>query len=111
MDSNTFPILDFRLPIEKRRPLMDSHDRQSKISNWQSAMSLSLRELEALARALLTVFLALFDAWVPGNQSGLLQSRPQISVVFDQSARDAVTNRTGLAGRTATGHIDQHVKL
>ena len=53
---------------------------------------LSLRELEALTRALLSVLLPLFDSRIAGYQAGLLQSRPQIAVVFDQRARDAMTN-------------------
>src|SRR5882762_3864917 len=110
MDSNTFSIFDFRLPI-KRRPLMDSQDRQSKIGNWQSAMSLSLRELEALARALLTVLLAFLNARIAGHQARLLQGRPQVGVVQHQSPRNAVANRTGLARGAAARHIDQNVKL
>jgi hypothetical protein len=42
---------------------------KSKIKNLKS--SLSLRELEALARALLAILLALFNAWIAGDQACL----------------------------------------
>src|SRR6476619_6683140 len=74
-------------------------------------MILSLRELEALARALLSVLLALFDARVARHQTGLFQCGPQFVVVLNQRARDPMTNRPCLTRRTTAGDIDDDVKL
>src|SRR5260370_41036738 len=74
-------------------------------------LALSLRELEALPRALLPVFLALLDTRITRNESCLFQSRPQVGVVFHQGAGNAMANRTGLARGPAARDIYQHVKL
>src|SRR2546430_13521525 len=81
-------------------------NRQSTIGNVSS-----LRELEALARTLLSVLLTFLNPRIARDQSGLLQGGSQIAVVFDQCARDAVTNRTRLPGRPAARNINQHVKF
>ena len=67
--------------------------------------------MEALARALLSVLLALLDARIARNQARLFQGRPQIAVVFDQCSRDAVTNRAGLPLRAAARYVDHYVEL
>src|SRR6266576_2223970 len=72
---------------------------------------LSFRELEALARALLSVLLALFDSRITGNQSRMLQRWPQVGIVFEQRASDAVTYCAGLARRAAAGYVCQDVEL
>jgi len=74
-------------------------------------LQLSLRELEALARAFLTVLLSLFDPRIAGNQSGLLQSRPQVRIELNQGPRNAMPDRTRLPGRTAAGNVNNHIKL
>src|SRR5712692_904285 len=84
---------------------------QSKIGNWQSAMFLSLRELESLARALLSVLLAFLDTRIARDQSRVFQCRPQVAIVFNQSSRDSVTNRAGLARRSAASDIYEHIEL
>src|SRR6266404_5607378 len=72
---------------------------------------LSLRELEALARALLSVLLAFLDPRIARDQARMFQGRPQVAVVLNQSSRNSVTNRAGLACRSAAGNVDQHVEL
>src|SRR5258706_1031031 len=111
MDSNhfRFSISDGQLKSASRRNSFAA--RQSKIGNRRSPKFLSLRELETLARALLSVLLAFFNTRIAGNQSGLLQSGPQVAVIFNQGACNAVANRPCLTGRAAAGHVDQHVEL
>src|SRR5437660_650371 len=74
-------------------------------------MVLSLRELEALAGAFLSVLLAFLDAGIAGNQARLFQRRSQVAVVFNQGPRDPVTNSAGLASGATAGNVYQHVKL
>src|SRR5918912_3769156 len=79
--------------------------------NPQSAIGLPFRELEALARALLSVLLAFFDARVARDEPRMLQGRAQVGVEFDERARDAVADRAGLACWPASIHVDENVKL
>src|SRR5258706_14408410 len=100
----------------RRNPAFALKATNSKSRRWILAISkfefaLPLRELEALARALLSVLLAFFNTRIAGNQSGLLQSGPQVDVIFNQAACDAVANRSCLTGRATAGHVDQHVEL
>src|ERR1051325_44704 len=95
---------------------MDSSDHRFekfKISNDLriSNPSLSLRELEALARALLPVLLAFLDARVACDEPRLLQGRTQVRVKFHQSARYAVADSSGLARRAASRDVDEDVEL
>src|SRR5437870_12522675 len=101
-----FSISDCRFEIARVVP-----NCQSKIGNWQSEMLLSLRELEALARTFLSVLLAFLDSRIARDQSGLLQGRSQIAVVFDQCARDAVTDRSRLSRRSTTRDINENVEF
>ena len=48
---------------------------------------------------------------VARHQTGLLQGRAKVSVVFQQRARNAVTNCACLSCRSAAVDIDQNVKL
>src|ERR1043166_34498 len=92
--------------LQKRRAV------QIRISKSEFRNSrLSLRELEALAGALLPILLAFLDARVAGYESGLFQCRSQVCVVFKQRARNTVTNGAGLTGRSAAANINQNVKL
>src|SRR6266446_9777305 len=83
----------------------------SKSAIRNSQFSSSLRELEALARALLSVLLAFLDPRIARDQSRVFQGRPQVAVVLNQSSRNSVTNRSGLARWSAAGNVDQHVEL
>src|SRR6185436_9102873 len=73
--------------------------------------SLTLAELEAAPRALLSVLLALLDAGVPGQESRLLEALAQLEVELAQRARDAVADRARLGRRPAAGDDGQHVEL
>src|SRR5438045_9713703 len=72
---------------------------------------LPFTELEALARALLPVLLALLDARVARQEAFLLQLRPELGVVLDERAGDAQAQRAGLAGDAAAGDSGEHVEL
>src|SRR3954454_24430240 len=72
---------------------------------------LSLAELEAFARSLLTVLLAFLDPRVAGQEARLLQPLPQFDVELDQRPGDAQAQRPGLAGDAAAGDGRQHVEL
>src|SRR5579859_7499028 len=68
---------------------------------WLS--KLSFRELEALAGALLPVFLALFAARIAREHAFALQLFAQLSVENDERAGDAQLHRAGLAVHPAAG--------
>src|SRR5216684_2639017 len=100
--------MDFRISkceLEKQEFL------NSKSAIRNSQFSSSLRELESLARALLSVLLAFLDPRIARDQSRVFQGRPQVAVVLNQSSRNSVTNRSGLARWSAAGNVDQHVEL
>jgi hypothetical protein len=82
-----------------------------KTSDPAQKQNLALRELETLARTLLSVLLALFDPRITRYQSGLFQCRPQFVVVFNQRACDAVTNSPGLSRRTATSDVNNDIEF
>src|ERR1043165_885754 len=73
--------------------------------------SLPLRELEALARALLPVLLALFGARVARHESRVLERGPEVCVELHQSARDAVAHCAGLPRRASARDVDDDVEL
>jgi hypothetical protein len=81
------------------------------LNSERKSAKLSLRELEALARTLLSVLFAFLNTRIARNQSCLLQCRPQVGVVFHQGAGDAVANRAGLARWPTARDINQHIKL
>src|SRR6188474_1521374 len=72
---------------------------------------LTLAELEAAPRALLSVLLALLDAGVPREESRLLEALAQLEVELAERARDAMTDGPGLSGGAAPGDDGQHVEL
>src|SRR5918911_1676275 len=72
---------------------------------------LSLRELEALARALLSVLLALLDAGVARHEARLLERAPEVAVELHQRARDAVADGSGLTRGAAARDVDDDVEL
>src|SRR5450631_2518246 len=61
----------------------------------------ALRELRAAARLAPTDLLALDLARIAGDEPGRAQWLAQVLVEFEQRARDAVTDRAGLAGDAA----------
>src|SRR5690606_22748451 len=75
-----------------------------------SIRSLTLRELEPLARSRLTGLLPLDLPRVPGQQPVLTQRAPQIRVELEQRPRDAQTDRPRLARQTAAVHVHQDVE-
>jgi hypothetical protein len=87
-------------------------NQKSQIANPKSQIKeLSLRELEALARALLTVLLALFDARIAGHQTGVLERGAKIVVVFEQRARNAMTHGARLSGRSSARYVNDDVEF
>src|SRR5688572_24450790 len=59
---------------------------------------LTLAELEAATRSLLSVLLALLDPRVAGQETGLLQALAQLEVHHAERAGDAVAQGAGLGG-------------
>ena len=74
-------------------------------------LNLTLRELEALTGFGLTVLLPLDRTRVTGQEAVALQRGAQIRLVPGQRLADAVAQRAGLAGKTATGHGREDVIL
>ncbi len=72
---------------------------------------LSLRELEALASALLTVFLAFLGARISADETGFLEFAAQIAVKLYKSTSNAVTYCSCLTGNSAASHVDVDVEL
>src|SRR5688572_1914584 len=72
---------------------------------------LPLRELEAFSSALLSVLLAFLDSGIAGDQTGVFERLPQVAIILEQRASDAVTNRSRLARRAAAGDVDDEVEL
>jgi hypothetical protein len=105
-------IFDFRFLICDLVPsqtFIGSFNRQSAIKNQKS--TLSLRKLEALPSTLLSVLLALLDAWVTGHKTCVLQRGTKVCIVFKQSTGYSVSNSAGLTGWSTTLYIDEQVKL
>ena len=72
---------------------------------------LALGELEAGASAGLAGLLALFGAGIALDVTGLLQRRTKLRVHLLEGTRNAVSDRTGLAGDTTASDVDRHVDL
>src|ERR1043165_3463995 len=73
--------------------------------------ALAFRELEALARALLPVLLALLGARVARDESRVLERGAEVCVHLHKSARAAVGRRTGLSRRASARDVDHDVEL
>src|SRR3954454_724259 len=71
---------------------------------------LALAELETGAGALLAVLLAFLLARIARQDPGRLEAVAQLAVELEQSARDAVPDRAGLARATAARHRDVDVE-
>src|SRR5258708_26632251 len=72
---------------------------------------LALRELEALTRALLAVFLALLHTGVAGQKTVGAQRGPQIWIELRNGARQSHADGTGLSTNAATMRGDNYVHL
>src|ERR1044072_7592073 len=85
-----------RFSIAKLPIVFNSHHR---LSNRKSAIGnvLSLRKLEAFACALLSVLLSFLDAWIARHETSVFEGRPQVTIILDQRARDAVPDCASLA--------------
>lgn len=88
------------MPLTIRNPL-----------NLPPVLKLAFRELEPLARALLTVLFAFFGAWVSRQQSGLFEFLAKFAVELNQSAGYAMTHSACLSGRAAARDVHQHVEF
>ena len=73
------------------------------------AAELSLRELEALARARLAGLLPFLHPRIAGKQSLGLQRAAQICVHLQEGARDPEARRPGLTGRAAARGVNRDV--
>src|ERR1700749_2324001 len=79
-----------------------------KTENRKLKTALAFRELEALARALLSVLLALLFA---RDESGVLERGAEVGVELHQRARDAVGHRAGLARGASARDVYDDVEL
>src|ERR1044072_133904 len=73
--------------------------------------ALAFRELDALARALRAVLLALLGARVARHEPGVLERGPEVRVELHERARDAVAHRPRLTRRASARDVDDDVKL
>src|SRR5205085_11432141 len=91
---------------------VQSDEFNSALITLHSALPLlAFRELDALARALLPVLLALLDARVACDEARLLQGWAQFGVNFHAHASDAMAHRAGLPGGAAARNVDEDVEL
>src|SRR6266849_341687 len=75
------------------------------------AKKLALRELEALARALLSVLLAFLHARIARQKSVLAQRRTQLWIELRDRPRQSHAHGAGLAANAATMRGHNHVHL
>src|SRR4029078_445845 len=80
-------------------------------SRLRRCARLSLAELDAAAALGAAVLLALDDAWVAGQEAGLLDHGAERGLVTGQRLGDAVLDRAGLAREAATDDGRDHVIL
>src|SRR5262249_39669713 len=88
----------------------DHHRRRGR-RNRLKTPQLALRELRRLARLVQARLLALDLAGVAREVALALEEDAKVRVDLDERTRDAVTHRTGLAGRPATVHAHSEVVL
>src|SRR5436853_2015861 len=81
------------------------------IQNPKSKIELAFRELEAFARALLAVLLALFGARVASDEAGTLQARAEFGIKLHQRPRYPMTHRARLTGLAAAIDIYHNVEF
>src|ERR1700674_5811872 len=72
---------------------------------------LALRVLRSLASSLQPVLLAFLHPGVASQKAGLLEHGPELRVVLDQGAGDAVRDSARLAAGSPTHHLDADVEL
>src|ERR1700733_11138406 len=80
------------------------------VSSGPRTQQLPLRELEALASALLAILLALFAARIAADHTLGLQLLPQFGVELHQGPGNAQLHRVGLAAHSATQHAGNDVE-
>src|SRR5712664_4465452 len=73
--------------------------------------NLTLRKLEALARALLPVLLAFLHSGVARQKSVLAQSRPQLRIEARDRSRQSHAHRASLPAHSAAMRRHHHVHL
>src|SRR5688572_4349991 len=92
------PLLRYVTVSERARGVPpDARQRSSRL--------LSFGELEALAGSLLPVFLTFLDSGVPREESRLFQLTPELRVVIQQRARDAVSHGARLPRHAASADV------
>ena len=75
------------------------------------AIHLPFRELEALSRSRLTVFLTFLHSRIAGQETGFLQDGPELHAEVDQRSRDAVLDGARLAVHSATFNVDNEIEF
>jgi hypothetical protein len=78
---------------------------------FHASLALSLRELEALARALLAVLLAFLSSRVASNQACFLESHAEIRIHHHKRARNPVPNSACLSGDATAVNAHYHVNF
>jgi hypothetical protein len=98
-------------PKTSRLPLVGSRSRTT-IDRRTSSNDhrLSLRELEALPRSLLSVLLAFFGPRIARYHAFGLELGAQLSVKQHESSGDAKADCIGLSGNSAAAHVCQDVE-
>ncbi len=67
--------------------------------------------LRGLSGAQQPVFLSFLYSGIPRQQTRAFQARPQLSVEFDQSPRDAQADRLSLAVLPPSVHSDKNIEF
>src|ERR1022692_3449065 len=88
------------LPVAAQGGLKKTRVRQGP----PQGKGLTFRELEALARTLLTVLLALVNARIAGQETFLLKKLSQLNIVFQQSPSHAQAHGACLTHRSAAAY-------
>src|ERR1700741_980853 len=74
-------------------------------------MRLSLGKLESFPSTLLSVLFAFLNSRIASHETGVLESRAKVGVIFQQRSGDAVSDRPGLARRATASDVDNQIKL
>ena len=72
---------------------------------------LSLAELWCATSGFETVFLSFLHSRVTGQVAGFFEDRSVLRICLEQSAGDAVADRSGLSGVAASVYVDKNIKL
>src|SRR5438477_6593466 len=85
--------------------------RRSSDQQEGSRENLALAELEAFARAFLSVLLTLFFTRIASDKPGLFQPFSQFAVKFHQRSGNAVSDGACLTRDSAAIYVNQDVEL